>query len=97
MNKGELYQNVIKRMKNFNISFDDAKKEIKEIYPHYSELLDELVAPEKEKVEMSRELWEEFRTLMYIIPNVKEITEEHKQRQLGIVYHLYNKEFDQWN
>ena len=53
MNKEELYQNVIKRMKNFNISFDEAKEEIKEIYPQYADVLDELVAPEKTNIEIS--------------------------------------------
>ena len=92
MDKSTLYQTILRRMDNFNISFDEAKQEIKETYPHYSTLLDEIVAPNKTKVEMSNQLWEELENLMYILPNIK-IAEEYKQRQLGVVYHLYEKEF----
>jgi polyhydroxyalkanoate synthesis regulator phasin len=98
MNKGELYNNVIKRMKNFNISFDEAKKEIKEMYPQYTDILDELVEPGKTNIEISNILWEEITNLMYIASgNSYKSSEENIQRQLGLVIYLFNKEFNLWN
>jgi hypothetical protein len=91
-NKADFYQTILRRMDNFNISFDEAKQEIKEIYPHFSTLIDEITAPNKIKIEMSNRLWAELESLMYILPDIK-IPEEYKQRQLGVVYHLYEKEF----
>ena len=90
--------NVIKRIKNFNISFDEAKKEIKEMYPKYADILDELVAPGKTNIEISNILWEEIINLMYIASgNSYKSSEESIQRQLGLVIYLFNKEFNLWN
>ena len=98
MNKEELYQNVIKRIKNFNISFDETKKEIKEMYPKYADILDELVAPGKTNIEISNILWEEILNLMYIASgNSYKSSEESIQRQLGLVIYLFNKEFNLWD
>ena len=98
MNKGDLYDNVIKRMKNFNISFDEAKKEIKEMCPQYTDILDELVEPGKTNIQISNILWEEITNLMYIASgNSYKSSEENIQRQLGLVTYLFNKEFKLWD
>lgn len=92
MNKEELFQCVIKRMEIFNISFEEAIKEIKEMYPKYNNTLDTFVNPNKTQVEMTCQLWQEIQTLMYIVSGVKP-TEEQIQRQLGVVSFLYDREF----
>ena len=94
MNKDELYQAVLRRMENFHISFDEAIKEIKEIYPDYKEILNEMVHPGKTKVEMDKKLWGAIETLMYII-ETPDIPEEKIQRHLGVVSYLYRREFPQ--
>ena len=93
MNKDELYQAVLKRMENFHISFDEAIKEIKEIYPKYSNILDEMIDPTKTRVDMSCALWVQIETLMNFVSYSHKVSEERIQRQLGVVHYLYNKEF----
>jgi hypothetical protein len=93
MDEHELYDCVIKRMKIFNISFEDAIKEIKEMYPIYEGILDKFVDPSKTQIEMTYQLWHEIETLMDIVSSRKS-TEEQIQRQLGVVSFLYNREFD---
>ena len=74
------------------------KKEIKEMYPKYADILDELVAPGKRNIEISDILWEEIINLMYIASgNSYKSSEESIQRQLGLVIYLFNKEFNLWN
>lgn len=94
MNRFELYQAIIQRMKNFNISFRQAMKETKEIYPKYSETLDKFIEPNKTQIIMSCDLWAQFEKLMCLASGRYETTEEKIQRQLGLVEFLYDKEFN---
>jgi hypothetical protein len=94
MNREELYYGVIQRMKNFNISFKQAIKETKEIYPKYSDILDKFIEPNKTQITMSCELWKQFEKLMCLASDRYETTEEKIQRQLGLVEFLYDKEFN---
>jgi hypothetical protein len=94
MTEAELYQAIIQRMKNFNISFEQAIKETKEIYPKYSETLDKFIEPNKTQITMSWELWKQFQQLMELASGRYETTEEKIQRQLGLVEFLYDKEFN---
>jgi hypothetical protein len=94
MNREELYYGVIQRMKNFNISFKQAIKETKEIYPKYSDILDKFIERNKTQITMSCDLWEQFEKLMCLASGRYETTEEKIQRQLGLVQFLYDKEFN---
>lgn len=98
MNKPQLYEAIKQRMKNFNLSFDEAREEIKKMNPQYTDILNELIAPQKIRVDINEELWEEITNLMYMASgNSYESSEENIQRKLGLVTYLFNKEFKLWN
>ena len=93
MDEHELYACVIKRMEIFNIPFEEAIKQIKQMYPDYIDILDKFVDPAKTQIEMTCRLWQEIENLMYVVSS-RECTEEQIQRQLGVVSFLYNREFN---
>ena len=97
MTDEELYQAVIRRMENFNISFEEAIKEIKEMYPEFIEILDKFIHPTKIQIAMDCTLWEQITELMGLVSYSHKVSEERIQRQLGVVNFLYKREFgDDW-